>query len=103
MGHSLLVNSGNTLMRLSNGRFPSTMHTASCLTTGPGARARTSVPFLWSPSVDVVVEPLPTFVTEEHPAQYTAKASGNVYSSGRVGTAALADPERSDARADTFS
>jgi len=101
--HSLLVNSGNTLMRLSNGRFPSTMHTASCLASGPGARARFSIPFFWSPSVDVVVEPLAAFVSDGQPAQYEAKASGNVYSTGRVGLAAQGDPEREDARAGTFA
>lgn len=100
--HSLLVNSGNSLMRLSNGRFPSTMHTASCLAKGLGARARMSVPFFWSPSVDTVIEPLPAFVSAECPAQFDAKHSGNVYSSGRVGHREENDPERADARADTY-
>merc|ERR1712216_130682 len=83
--YSILVNSGNTLMRLSNGQFQSTMHTASCLAVGPGASARVSVPFFWSPSVDVVIEPLPEFVSTDCPAQYAAKQSGNVHSSGKVG------------------
>lgn len=100
--HSLLVNSGNTLMRLSNNRFPSTMHSASCLSSGPGARARLSVPFFWSPSVDVVIEPLPAFVSGDDPAQYAAKESGNVYSTGRVGLKEQSDPERKDARAATY-
>lgn len=100
--HSMVVNTGNSLMRLSNGRFPSTMHTASCTSSGPGARARFSVPFFWSPSVDVVIEPLPAFITEECPSQYDGRASGNVESSGRVGFAARKDSSRSDARADTF-
>merc|ERR1711975_133730 len=99
---SLLVNSGNHLMRLSNGRFPSTMHTASCLSKGPDARARLSVPFFWSPSKDVTIEPLEAFITDECPRKYDAKESGFVYSSGRVGKAATADPERTDSRADTF-
>jgi len=98
--HSMLVNSGNTLMRLSNGRFPSTMHTASCLASGPGARPRLSIPFFWSLSVDVVIEPLSAFVSAAEPARYTAKDSGNVYSTGRVGLAARADVERADPRAD---
>jgi len=100
--YSMLVNTGNSLMRLSNGRFPSTMHTASCLARGPAARARFSAPFFWSPSVDVVIEPLPAFVTEDRPAQFLAKESGGVYSSGRVGKAAESDPERLDARAHTY-
>mmetsp|Transcript_76921 Transcript_76921/g.135535 ORF Transcript_76921/g.135535 Transcript_76921/m.135535 type:complete len:356 (-) Transcript_76921:39-1106(-) len=100
--NSILVNSGNTLMRLSNDRFPSTMHSASCLSSGPQARARLSVPFFWSPSVDVTIEPLAAFISANEPAKYAAKQSGNVYSSGRVGKAAESDPERQDARAETF-
>lgn len=99
---SMLVNSGNHLARLSNGRFPSTMHSASCLACGPDARARQSVAFFWSPSIDVVVEPLPSFVSKECPARYDGKRSGNIYSSGRVGRLAETDPERHDDRADTF-
>lgn len=101
--YSMLVNTGNHLMRFSNGRFPSTMHTASCLSRGSDARPRFSVPFFWSPSVDVVIEPLAAFVSQERPAKFAKKESGGVYSSGRVGFAAESDPERRDARADTYA
>jgi len=101
---SMLVNTGNSVMRLSNGLFPSTMHSASCLSTGDNARARISVPFFWSPSVDVIIEPLSAFVTPERPAQFSAKESGNVPASGRVGTQShgIVDADTIDRRSDTF-
>ena len=96
--HSMLVNSGNSLQRLSNGAFPSTMHTASCYRPG---KPRFSVPFFWSPSVDAVIEPLAPWVTADCPSKYEARSSGKVESSGKVGFK-IVDPLRKDARADTF-
>ena len=94
---AMIVNSGNSLQRLSNGRWPSTMHTASCFTT----KARYSIPFFWSPDVDVVIEPLEPWITE-HGALYASRASGKVESSGEVGVHAKRDPLRSDDRAKSF-
>lgn len=95
---SMLVNSGNTLQRLSNGSWPSTMHTASCFTD----KTRFSIPFFWSPDVDVVIEPLAPWITEERGAQYASRASGKVESSGEVGQHAKKDPLRTDTRANSF-
>ena len=39
--------------------------------------------FFWSPNNDLIVEPLPEFVSEERPSRYEASVSGFVYSSGR--------------------
>jgi isopenicillin N synthase-like dioxygenase len=100
---SLLVNTGNVLMRLSNDAFPSTMHTASHVLPRGDATPRFSVPFFWSPSVDVEIEPLPPFVTAANPSRYERKASGSVYSSGRVREESKTqDSDRVDTRADTF-
>ena len=97
--YSLLVNSGEKLQIYSNGLFPSTMHTASSIDP---SRGRFSTPFFWSPNNDLIVEPLPEFVSEERPSRYEASVSGFVYSSGRKedvdtygGTG--------DERADTFA
>lgn len=77
----LTVASIHCAQMLSNGLFPSTMHTASCLAAD---RSRFSVPFFWSPSQHVVIEPLPHFITADRPAQYQATASGGVNPSVRL-------------------
>ena len=96
--YSLLVNSGEKLQILSNGNFPSTMHTASSIDQ---TRGRLSAPFFWSPNNEHVVGPLPAFVTPDRPAQYEAATSGFVYSAGRT-TEVSTYNGTADARADTF-
>ena len=94
----MIVNSGNSLNRLSNGVFPSTMHSASSYTS----KTRFSIPFFWSPGVDVVIEPLHPWVTDERRAKFPARASGKVESSGQLGVDAKRDPLRNDDRAESF-
>ena len=63
---SLLVNSGNSLQRLSNGAFPSTMHTASCYRSRP----RYSVPFFFSGNPDHEVRCLQACLSEDEQPHY---------------------------------
>lgn len=63
---SLLINSGNTMVRLSNGRFKSTKHVVRN-TTG---RDRYSIPVFFGCDLPIVIEALPPFVTAENPVQY---------------------------------
>ena len=97
--YSLLVNSGEKLQIYSNGLFPSTMHTASSIDP---SRGRFSTPFFWSPNNDLIVEPLPEFVSEERPSRYEASVSGFVYSSGRKEDVDTYGGTGDD-RADTFA
>nr|BAU20368.1 flavonol synthase [Tricyrtis sp. Shinonome] len=67
--NALVIHIGDQLQILSNGRYKSVWHR----TTVNKEKARMSWPVFCSPPGDMVVGPLPQFVTEENPAKYKAK------------------------------
>lgn len=67
---SIIVNTGETLQRLTNDRWPATRHYALNPSAGPGARARYSLPFFFNPTADHVLGVLPGFTSEADPPRY---------------------------------
>jgi len=64
--NAFVVNLGDQLQVISNGRFRSVEHRA----VTNAASARISIPTFYSPSVDAFIAPAPSMVDEAHPAQY---------------------------------
>ena len=69
---TFVVNIGDLVQTLTNDRYLSTMHRV-INTTG---KERYSLPFFLDMDFDAVVEPVPTCVTPENPARYTAYKCG---------------------------
>ena len=63
---AFVINSGNTMVRISNGRFKSTRHRVINI----GEHDRFSVPIFFAPDLEAIVECAPTCVTAENPARY---------------------------------
>ena len=61
---SYAVNSGDMMLRWTNGRFKSTPHRA----IPPVGRHRYAIPFFLGPHIDTVIECLPTCQGPDHPA-----------------------------------
>lgn len=64
--HALVVNIGDTLEVLTNGRYKSVEHRA----VANGEQDRLSVVTFYAPAYDVELGPLPEFVTDEAPCRY---------------------------------
>ncbi|EES04177.1 hypothetical protein BDA96_03G450100 [Sorghum bicolor] len=64
--HALVVNLGDTLEVLTNGRYKSVEHRAVV----NGEQDRLSVVTFYAPAYDVELGPLPEFVTDEAPCRY---------------------------------
>ena len=69
---TFIINIGDLVQTLTNGRYSSTVHRV-INTTG---RERYSIPFFIDLDFDAVVEPLPTCVSAENPAQTSAYTCG---------------------------
>jgi len=63
---TLLINSGNTMVRLSNGRFKSTKH----VVINTDGRDRYSVPLFFGMDQEALIECAPTCVSADNPAQF---------------------------------
>jgi isopenicillin N synthase-like dioxygenase len=63
---TFLINLGNIMRRWSNDRFLSTPHGV----LNDSGRDRYSIAYFYSPNPDVVIECLPTCVTDDNPPQY---------------------------------
>jgi isopenicillin N synthase-like dioxygenase len=61
-----VVNSGDTLAQWTNDRFLSTKHRVA----NRAGVDRYAIPFFWGCNDDVVLEPLPTCVSDDRPARY---------------------------------
>jgi isopenicillin N synthase-like dioxygenase len=61
-----VVNVAEMLKLVTNGRFLSALHRV----INRYGRERYSVPFFANPSYDAVLEPLPQFIDDQHPAQF---------------------------------
>jgi isopenicillin N synthase-like dioxygenase len=70
--NTFIINIGDLVQTLTNGRYPSTVHRV-VNTTGA---ERYSIPFFIDLDFDAVVEPLPTCVTAENPAKFTPITCG---------------------------
>ncbi|KAL5227349.1 hypothetical protein ABZP36_015614 [Zizania latifolia] len=64
--HALVINVGDTLEVLTNGRYKSVEHRA----VANGELDRLSVVTFYAPAYDVELGPLPEFVTDEEPCRY---------------------------------
>eukprot|EP00253_Pinus_taeda_P034671 PITA_34671 len=64
--NAFVVNLGDQLQVISNGRFKSVEHRA----VTNASSARISIPTFYNPSVDAFIAPAPSMVDEAHPAQY---------------------------------
>jgi len=62
-----VVNVAEMLKRVTNGHFSSALHRV----INRYGRERYSVPFFVNPSYDVILEPLPHFIDDDHPAQFS--------------------------------
>lgn len=69
---AFIVNIGDLLEGWTNGRFKATQHRV--VNTG---KERFSMPLFFAVDYDVVVEPLPQFVSEENPSRYTRIVAGD--------------------------
>ena len=63
---SFAVNTGDTMVRWTNGRFKSTPHRA----LAPVGRDRYAIPFFLGPRIDTVIECLPTCMGPENPPRF---------------------------------
>lgn len=77
-----VINTGDLMSRWSNGRFRSTPHR---VVPRPAAMkdGRQSIAFFSDPDTDVSIEPFPSCVTAENPAQFEPINAG-VYIQGRI-------------------
>ena len=78
-GDAIVVNIGDMLQRLTNHVYPSTTHR---VVNPPGANARKprySVPFFLHPNPDVVLDVLPSCVSEENPNRYPTSITSHEY------------------------
>ncbi len=66
---SLLMNVGDLLAMLTNDLWPSTLHRVVPMSAGAAANRR-SVAYFHYPNLDVVVEPLSSFVDDGRPSRY---------------------------------
>lgn len=64
--HALVINLGDTLEVLTNGRYKSVEHRA----VTNGEQDRLSVVTFYAPAYDVELGPLPEFVTDDEPCRY---------------------------------
>lgn len=62
---TFIVNIGDMLEALTNGCFKATQHRVVNL-----GKERFSLPLFFAANYDAVIEPIPQFVSEEHPARY---------------------------------
>jgi len=66
IANAFVINLGDQLEVVSNGRFRSVEHRAITNTHS----ARISIPTSYGPSEDAIIAPAPSMVDEQHPAQY---------------------------------
>ena len=64
--NSFVVNTGDTLHRWTNGRYPSTPHRA----LPPVDQHRYAIPFFLGPHLDTLIDCLPTCTDANHPARF---------------------------------
>jgi len=64
--NAFVVNLGDQVQVVSNGRFRSAEHRAVTNTS----KARISIPMFWIPAVDAFIAPAPSMVDEQHPPLY---------------------------------
>ena len=67
---ALMVNTGDLLAIWTNDRWPSTLHRVPLRGDGTDAPLRRSVAYFHYPDLDVVVEPLQRFTSDEEPRRY---------------------------------
>ena len=73
---TFIINLGDLTARWTNGLYNSTMHRVK---NNRSERDRYSVPFFYSPRADVVIEPIPTCVSADHPRRFeTCTASDHM-------------------------
>jgi isopenicillin N synthase-like dioxygenase len=65
--NTLVLNSGDTLKRLSNNTFRSNPHRVVNRST----KERLSIPFFFEPDMHSIIEVLPNYISEDHPPQYS--------------------------------
>ena len=70
---SFVLNVGDMLHRLSNGRLRSTPHRV----TNRTGKERFSIPFFYDPHVSTVIRPLPSTVSPDHPESFTPIVFGD--------------------------
>lgn len=63
---TFIINIGDIVQTLTNGRYSSTVHRV----INTSGRERYSIPFFIDANYDAVIEPLPSCVSDERPAQY---------------------------------
>lgn len=71
--NTVVVNCGDLLERWSNGFYRSTLHRVAPITQN---NERLSIAMFFDPDSPTWVEPLPSFVSDEHPCKYTATTAG---------------------------
>lgn len=64
--NSFVINIGDQLQVLSNGRYKSVLHRAVV----SSSKARISIPTFYCPSPDAVIAPAPASIDDEHPALF---------------------------------
>ncbi|HET6632677.1 MAG TPA: 2-oxoglutarate and iron-dependent oxygenase domain-containing protein [Rhodanobacteraceae bacterium] len=83
-GDAIVVNIGDMLQRLTNHVYPSTTHR---VVNPPGEAARQprySVPFFLHPNPDVVLDPLPSCISESNPKRYDTPITAHEYLEERL-------------------
>lgn len=71
---TFLVNTGNLMVRWTNGRYLSTKHRV----INTADVDRYSSPMFFGPSMDALIEPVPTCVTAENPSRYDPITYGDL-------------------------
>ncbi|GLJ42595.1 hypothetical protein SUGI_0882910 [Cryptomeria japonica] len=77
--NALVVNLGDQLQVLSNGRFQSVEHRAVTNST----TARITIPTFYGPSLDAFISPAESMVDEDHPALYKGFTCGEYFKAFR--------------------
>lgn len=78
-GDAIVVNIGDMLQRLTNHVYPSTTHRV-VNPPGEGARKpRYSVPFFLHPNPDVMLDVLPSCISDENPCRYPTAITSHEY------------------------
>lgn len=72
---AFVVNIADCFMRQTNDFFVSTVHRV----INKSGKERYSAPFFWGFDRDMLLEPLPTCVSERHPAKYPVTTMGKYY------------------------